>query len=437
MIGRINLRKILLLLGDIGLFYLSLLVGVILGYGDNFTLLVFFKHLIPFSVLFIGWLVIFYISDFYTLHTKKRDFSFYSKVISTLLIVFVGSALLFYLIPHLKITPKTNLLIIISVFGFFFVLWRKIFYSLFSSHFLRKVAIIGNSEEAQNLKKEIKNRPYLGYQVEKLDYNKNIIKQVKSKGIETLILAENLNEASQVTDNLYQYLNTKVEFQDLAESYEKITRKIPVTFITKGWFLENLKENKRKFYEKAKRIIDIILASFLLIITFPLWIIMDLAIKLEDGGSVLYKQKRVGMNKRAFALLKFRSMQEKAEDRTGPVWAKEKDKRITKVGKVLRRLHLDELPQMINILKGDISLIGPRPERPEFVKDLEDKIPHYHLRHLIKPGFTGWAQIKFRYGRSVEDSKEKFQFDLYYIKNRSFFLDLEVFLKTFQLFFKK
>ncbi len=437
MIGRINLRKILLLGGDLALFYISLYLGVFFGYGDNFTYLVFLKHLAPFSFLFVGWLTIFYISDFYTLRARKADFSFYSKIISSLLFIFIGSALLFYLAPFLKITPKTNLLIIISIFGFLFILWRKIFYSLFSSHFFKKVAIIGSSEEAEKLKKEIKNRPYLGYKVEELDYNKDIIKQIKTKGIETLILADNLEEASQVTDNLYQYLNTKVEFKDLSEAYERITKKIPVSFITKGWFLENLKENKRKLYEKAKRIIDIILAFLILIISFPFWLIIALLIKLEDGGAVFYKQKRVGMHKETFCLLKFRSMKERAEDETGPVWAKEKDKRITKIGRILRRIHLDELPQMINILKGDISLIGPRPERPEFVKKLEKKIPHYHLRHLIKPGFTGWAQINFRYGRSIEDSKEKFKYDLYYIKNRSFFLDLEVFLKTFQLFFKK
>jgi len=118
-------------------------------------------------------------------------------------------------------------------------------------------------------------------------------------------------------------------------------------------------------------------------------------------------------------------------------WAKKEDHRVTKVGKLLRKIHLDELPQMINVLKGDISLVGPRPERPEFVEKLEKEIPYYHVRHLIKPGFTGWAQLKFRYGRSVVDSKEKFQYDLYYMKNRSLFLDLGILLKTFQLFFKK
>ena len=129
-------------------------------------------------------------------------------------------------------------------------------------------------------------------------------------------------------------------------------------------------------------------------------------------------------------------MQKEAE-KNGPVWAEKKDPRVTRVGKILRKLHLDELPQMINIIKGDISLVGPRPERPIFVKRLEEQIPHYHLRHLIKPGFTGWAQIKFKYGRTVADSYDKFQYDLYYIKNRSLMLDLIILAKTSQLFFKR
>ena len=130
-------------------------------------------------------------------------------------------------------------------------------------------------------------------------------------------------------------------------------------------------------------------------------------------------------------------MNVEAESKTGPVWAEKEDPRVTKAGKLLRRVHLDELPQMINVLKGDISLVGPRPERPEFVEKLEKEIPHYHVRHLIKPGFTGWAQIKFRYGRSVMDSQEKFQYDLYYLKNRSLILDLGILLKTLQLFLRK
>ena len=222
-----------------------------------------------------------------------------------------------------------------------------------------------------------------------------------------------------------------------ARAYEMICEKIPVSFVTQTWFLENLKEGEKEFYDKTKQILDVILAGILLIATLPFWLFIALAIKIGDGGPVLYRQERIGKDGKPFFLFKFRSMKVGAEEKTGPVWAKEEDPRVTGIGKWLRRLHLDELPQMINVFKQEISLVGPRPERPEFVEKLEKEIPHYHIRHLIKPGFSGWAQIKFRYGRSVMDSQEKFQYDLYYLKNRSLILDLGILLKTFRLFFRK
>ncbi len=213
--------------------------------------------------------------------------------------------------------------------------------------------------------------------------------------------------------------------------------RVLISSVNEVWFSENLKRGERSFYNKAKRITDVLLASFILLLTLPFWLFIGLAIKLDDGGPVLYSQKRIGKDKKSFFLIKFRSMKKEAEKETGPVWAKKEDPRTTKIGKLIRRTHLDELPQMINVLKGDIGLVGPRPERPEFVAQLEKEIPHYNLRHLIKPGFTGWAQIKFRYARSVIDSFEKFQYDLYYFKNRSLMLDFKILLKTFWLFFKK
>jgi exopolysaccharide biosynthesis polyprenyl glycosylphosphotransferase len=227
-----------------------------------------------------------------------------------------------------------------------------------------------------------------------------------------------------------------INFLDFPSFYERITEKIPVTSISKVWFFENLKEGEKRIYDKFKKIFDVIVASIILFLTIPLWLLITLAIKIEDGGPVFYIQERVGKNKKIFKLIKFRSMIKEAE-KEGPKWAEIEDQRITKVGKFLRRFHLDEIPQMMNVIRGDISLVGPRPERPEFVEKLEKEIPYYNLRHIIKPGFTGWAQIKFRYARSIMDSLEKFQYDLYYIKNRSLFLDLKILLKTFQLFFKK
>jgi len=200
-------------------------------------------------------------------------------------------------------------------------------------------------------------------------------------------------------------------------------------------FLENLKQ--KWLYDKIKRVIDVILALLMLLISFFFWPFIALAIKLEDSGPIFYRQERIGKDKKPFLLIKFRSMKKKAERYGQPVWAEKKDPRITRVGKLLRRTHLDEIPQMLNILKGDIGLVGPRPERPEFAAQLEKEIPYFPMRHIIKPGFTGWAQIKFRYARSVVDSLEKFQYDLYYLKNRSLMLDLRILLKTFKLFFRK
>ncbi len=221
----------------------------------------------------------------------------------------------------------------------------------------------------------------------------------------------------------------------MPEAYEIICGKIPISFIDKNWFLENLKEGEKDFYDKSKRLSDLILAILLLIISSPFLLLIALAIKIEGKGKVFYKQKRVGKDKKEFFLIKFRSMKEDAE-KGKAVWAEKKDLRTTRVGAFLRKTHLDELPQLINIIKGDIALVGPRPERPEFVKDLEKQIPYYHLRLLIKPGLTGWAQIKFRYARTLMDSFEKFEYDLYYLKNRNLFLDLGIVLKTFQFFFR-
>ena len=171
----------------------------------------------------------------------------------------------------------------------------------------------------------------------------------------------------------------------------------------------------------------------LAIVSLPLSAITALAIIVESGFTVLYKQKRVGRNEREFWLLKFRSMRNGAEDGTGAVWAKPKDERVTNVGRIIRLLRIDEIPQMWNVLKGEMSFIGPRPERPEFVKELKGKIPYYSIRHTIKPGITGWAQVNYAYGASEEDAMEKLQYDLFYLKNMSALLDLHILLRTIRV----
>jgi len=431
-----NLRKFLLFLGDIALLYLSLFITLFIGFFRGFSLSIFFLHLLPFSILYFFWLIIFYIFGLYDLYLIKTKISFYPRVLGAIFAGVLLGTIFFYTVPFFGITPKTNLVSNALIFAILFISWRSFFYSIFSAHFLNRVAIIGRGVEVENFKKEISERPYLGYKLIPVNIENNLFSQVQKENIDTVIFTEEFETDPKFLTALYLCLPLRINFLDFASAYELITEKIPVSIVSQAWFLENLKEREKGVYDKIKRVFDIILASFLLILTSPLWPFIALSIKLEDGGPIFYKQERVGKDRKKFFLIKFRSMIPGAEKK-GPQWAKIRDERITKVGKFLRQSHLDEIPQMINVISGDISLVGPRPERPEFVAQLEKEIPHYHLRHLIKPGFTGWAQIKFRYGRSIVDSKEKFEYDLYYLKNRNFLFDLGILLKTFQLFLKK
>ncbi|MEX2410077.1 MAG: sugar transferase, partial [Candidatus Paceibacterota bacterium] len=188
------------------------------------------------------------------------------------------------------------------------------------------------------------------------------------------------------------------------------------------------------FYGIVKRGFDVFFASLILVITFPLMVLFAFFIKVTSSGSAIYKQKRLGKNERLFTLYKFRTMRKDAE-KNGPEWSKKNDKRITSIGKFLRRTHLDELPQLINVIKGDVSFVGPRPERPEFVDKLEKEIPFYEIRHITKPGITGWAQVMYRYGSSVKDSEEKLKYDLHYIRRSNLTLDVLIILKTIRMFF--
>jgi exopolysaccharide biosynthesis polyprenyl glycosylphosphotransferase len=432
------LRKFLLFVGDLFLFFSALIIALFIGFGNNLSFQIFLAHLFPFLILLPFWLAFFNLVGGYDLKVLKNTLSLTSRVFAFFLFVLLSSVIFFYLFKSFGIAPKQNLVVFALSFCGSIFLWRKGSFSLFSSHFQQKVAIIGITKEAKVLVSVLKQNPQFGWKFEgfipqpSLD---QLPQKIKKFNLDTIILAKRLSLGQQSEKIFFKLLSFKVNILDLANAYELILKKIPVQFIDCTWFIENLKEGKKEFFDKTKRIIDIFFAFLILIITFPLWPLITLAVKLEDRGPVFYKQKRVGKNKKIFWLIKFRSMRKDAE-KSGPIWAKEKDPRITKVGRFLRKTHLDELPQMINILKGELSLVGPRPERPEFVEKLEKQIPYYYLRHIIKPGFTGWAQIKFRYARSVIDSLEKFQYDLYYIKNRSFFLDLYILLKTFGLLFR-
>ena len=231
-------------------------------------------------------------------------------------------------------------------------------------------------------------------------------------------------------DRLLEMKLDGVRFDHLASVYEEYTGKIAVENLRPSWLIFSEGFRKTRWMPAAKRAVDVTVAAAVFVASLPVMLLVALSIKLTSPGPVLYHQQRVGLNGRLFTLHKFRTMRMDAEAETGAVWAKEDDPRVTRVGRFLRRSRLDELPQCWNVLKGDMSLVGPRPERPEFVADLTRQIPFYRQRHVIRPGLTGWAQVRYSYGASVEDAMQKLQFELYYIKNMSMALDFYVIAET-------
>jgi len=336
-------------------------------------------------------------------------------------------------VPIFGISPKLNLVIQVVLFGFFSFLFRRIIYSLFAKTITEPSILVGNSDYLIELKKTIEMNPQIGLRV--INHFNNInevtlgLKNIKNL---VIILDKKTDGKDQSILNFYKQ---GVEIIDTAKAYEKYLLKIPVAYIDLSFIIENVNIQKDIFYKFLTFIINIIFSLTILIILSPFLIISMMLIYLHDKGPIFYTQKRVGLNDKIFKLYKLRSMIIDSE-KDGAKWSTGKDDpRVTHIGRIIRKLHIDEIPQMINILKGDISLVGPRPERPEFVTPLEGTIPHYNLRHIIRPGFTGWAQIKYRYANTTDASKEKFEYDLYYIKNRNIFLDLGIIIRTIQIIF--
>lgn len=224
-----------------------------------------------------------------------------------------------------------------------------------------------------------------------------------------------------------------IHVMDTPSFYELAQGKLMLESITPGWFIFSSGFRRTTIFSICKRVVDILLASIGLLLTLPFFPLIALAIKLDSPGPVFFRQERVGNKEKLFVLFKFRTMGQDAEKETGAVWAKKNDTRITALGRIFRGSRIDEIPQLINVLKGDMSFVGPRPERPEFVEKLKLLIPYYSKRHFIKPGLTGWAQVRYSYGSSVEDSMEKLRYDLYYIKNIGPFLDTLIFLETIKV----
>lgn len=263
----------------------------------------------------------------------------------------------------------------------------------------------------------------------------DVEKLCRQHEVEEIVVADSALRNPRTQKAALSCLRLGCRVTDETTFYETMFGEVPVSHISPHWFLAANLKGHRPEHAVLKRLFDVVLATTALVATAPLFLLIAIAIRLESRGGAFYSQRRVGQGGKVFVLHKFRTMHRHAES-NGSVWAADNDPRVTRVGRVLRRLRLDELPQLWNIVRGEMSLVGPRPERPEFVGPLARLIPYYEERHLTKPGLTGWAQINYRYGASVADARQKLQLDLYYIKHTSLELDLVILLRTLGTFFR-
>lgn len=430
-------KKTILLLGDVIALVGALALTMLLRYGPSFFNIQFAIHLPRFIFIFLVFIVSLYINQLYDLNLKVRSGTFLRRTANTLMSAGLISILYFYLSISSDISPKTNLAIFIVIFLFFFSVWRLTFQGFSDLKAKTGLAIIGNNEKTQVLIGEIEKNPGASYSLEMIiksrDDFSELARRITQGEIKSVVLCDDFNSKT-IGPFLLSLLPYQISVHNYPDFYEDITHKIPVEALGTEWFLENLKEGNRYFFQFIKRVIDILLSSFIFIITLPLWAVIATAIRLESDGPVFFKQTRLGRQGKKFVIYKFRTMKTENNDES---MTKEKDNRITTIGHFLRKTRLDELPQTINILKGEMSFIGPRPERPELASELEESVPFYNVRLIVKPGLSGLDQVSGEYhSPSRQDTLKKLQHDLFYIKNRSVYLDSVIALKTIATVFK-
>lgn len=422
-------KQAILILGDIFFLYFSLFLAIFIRYGlIGKTQLR--AHLLPFSIVFIAWLIISYLAGLYDIRNLKINVFFIRRFLMGLALGGIASITIFYLVPSFRISPKTNLLIFVVIFGAFDFFWRWVLGRMVKSP-SKTVLLIGNNSNTNELKTYLSANPQIGYKIqsqlsrEEISDHNDLSALIKNEKITTIVLSGRLSQEILISKLIFKNIALGIEVINFNDFYENVFGKIPLSELEEAWFLENITK-RRKAYKFLKRIVDIFISLMGLIITLPFYPFIALAVRLNSKGSIIYQQTRVGEKGKTYTNYKFRSMT--VNSTRG--WHAKNDKRITAVGKFLRRTHLDELPQLINVLKGEMSFIGPRPDFVDFYENLNQSIPYYNIRTLVRPGMTGWAQVNYPVTLSLEETRERLAYDFYYLKNYSLILDLLILLKT-------
>ena len=430
-------KGFILIVGDIVFLYGALALTMLIRYGQASFADSLNAHIAPFSLVFVAWLAVFYLFDLYRGKNLRVTPSSSQAYIFGIFASVLISIILFYLFPGLfKLTPKTNLAVFTLIFGALDFGLRSLLGKLFiAGGWRNQILLIGESPAFEKISEYLRENPQIGHaiigQIKKTDgvsakeLEKEIIEHSQKLKPNTLIIQSNLKNNPETAKAIYKFISSDISVIDLVSFYETLFEKIPLDELEESWFIEKIIA-RRKIYDTLKRAVDLILGIILFAALSPFMVLFAVLIKITSRGPALFAQKRTGKNGKSFTLYKFRTMK---NGNSGPLWTTDNDKRITLIGKFLRRTHLDEIPQLYNIIKNDISFIGPRAERIELA-EYYSELPRYEIRHIIKPGLTGWAQLNYKPSASLEEAKEKLEYDVYYIKNRSLVLDFLILLKT-------
>lgn len=430
-----NRERSILFIGDILSFAVAFWCALVIRYAEFPSLLLLEAYLLPLSVLFLIWIFVFFIAGLYERHALV----FRKRLPETILNAQITNSLIavvfFYILaPFVAIAPKTILGLQLILSFSLVVLWRVYVTSVFGVRRQEHAILIGAGDEMQNLKEAVNRNGRYNLKfissvdlshIEQIDFKTEIIDRIYGEKISTVVIDLRNEKAETILPALYNLIFSKVRFLDMHKVYEEIFERIPLSLVKYNWFLENISSASSHLgYDMLKRTMDLAIGIVLGVLSLLIYPFVALAIKLDDGGSLFIRQDRIGRNNTVITILKFRSMTATPL----PVCV------VTRAGKFLRATRIDEIPQLWNVIRGDLSLVGPRPELPELVKVYEKEIPYYNARHLVTPGLSGWGQIKdYNVPRSTADvdrTRTKLSYDLYYIKNRSFVLDLAIALKT-------
>jgi sugar transferase (PEP-CTERM system associated) len=386
--------------------------------------------------------------DFIVMHDRRE---LVLRLVQALGLAWIALALSFYAYPELKLGRSVSLIALPMALALM-VIWRiSIHWFLGHPDFGERILIVGSGNLAVEVARQVLDRPDAGFRIvgfvgtdadllgkslinpRVIGMTEDLDEIVKREGIDRIVVAMGERRGQLPTDNLLKLsLAGDVSIEEGATFYERVTGRVSLNMIRPSWLIFTGRGRQARLGGIIRNGVHRLVALLGAFLSLPLVVLTAILIKIDSRGPVFFQQERVGKNGRPFILTKFRSMKLDAE-KAGPVWASKGDERTTRVGRIIRKTRVDEIPQFWNILRGEMSFVGPRPERPHFVAQLAQEIPYYEQRHLIAPGLTGWAQINYPYGASIEDARQKLQYDLFYIKNHSLFLDAIILFETIKI----